>query len=51
MKRELDLCHDKEITTTMAVPCTVRTAVAGDIWSKIFEKTIVKTNCEKGLRF
>ena len=36
------LWNDKEITTTLTVPGTVRTAVGRKIWSKIPGKTCVK---------
>ena len=39
MNRRVELRNDKEITTTLTVPCTVRTAVGGKIWRKILGKT------------
>ena len=42
MNRGLELWNGKEITTTLTVSGTVRTAVERDIWSKILGKTSVK---------
>ena len=40
--RGLELWNNKEITTTLTAPGTVRTAVGRDKHSKILEKTSVK---------
>ena len=48
MKRGLKLWNDKEITTTLTAPGTVRIAVGGDIWSKRLGKTSVKELVNKG---
>ena len=48
MNRGLELWNDKEITTTLTAPGTVRTAVGRDIWSKILGKTSVKKPVNKG---
>ena len=42
MNRRAKLWNDKEITTTLIAPGTVRTAVGRKIWSKIPGKTCVK---------
>ena len=39
MDRGLKFWNYKEMTTTLTVPGTVRTAVERDIWSKILGKT------------
>ena len=44
----LDLLNNKEITTTLTAPGTVRTAVERDIWSKILGKTSVEKLLSKG---
>ena len=40
--RRVELWNDKEITTTLTLPGTIRTAVGRKIWSKTLEKTSVK---------
>ena len=42
MNRRAKLWNDKEITTTLTVPGTIRTAVGRKRWSKIPGKTCVK---------
>ena len=42
MDRTVELWNDKEITTTLTEPGSVRTAVGRKIWSKIPTKTCVK---------
>ena len=42
MNRRVELWNDKEITTTLTVHGTVRTAVGRKIWSRIPRKTCVK---------
>ena len=42
MDRGLVLWNHKEITTTLIVPGTVRTAVGRHMWIKILGKTSVK---------
>ena len=37
-----ELWNDKEITTTLTAPGTLRTAVRRNIWSKIPRKTCLK---------
>ena len=49
MNRREELWNDKEITSTLTVPGTIRTAVGRDIWSKILgenqcEETCIVTN-------
>ena len=48
INRGLELWNDKEITTTLTVPCTVGTAVGKHIWSHILGKTSVKKLVNKG---
>ena len=42
MNRGATLCNDKEISTTLTAPGTIRTAVGSEIWSKILGKTSMK---------
>ena len=42
MNRRVELWHDKEITTTLAAPGTIRIDVGRKIWSKIPRKICVK---------
>ena len=42
MSRRAELWNNKEITTTLTVPGTIRTAVGRKIWNKILGKTSVK---------
>ena len=42
MNRRVELSNDKEISTTLTAPGTIRTAVGRNILSKISRKTCVK---------
>ena len=42
MNRRVEHWNDKEITTTLAEPGTVRAAVGRKIWNKVPRKTCVK---------
>ena len=48
MNRGVELWNDKEITTTLTAPGTIRTDVGRKIWSKILRKTCVKKLVDKG---
>ena len=47
MNRREKLWNDKEITTTLTAPGTIRTAVGRKIWGKIPGKTCVKILIDK----
>ena len=42
MNRWVELWNDKEIATTLAAPCAIRTAVGRKIWSIIPRNTFIK---------
>ena len=47
MNRRVELWNDKEITTTLTAPGTIRTAVGRKIWSKISRRTCMKKLVDK----
>ena len=53
MNRGEELWNDEEIVTTPAVPCTIRTAVGREIWSKLLGKTSMTklvNKCHVGIK-
>ena len=47
MNKRVELWNDKEITTALTVPGTIRTDVGRKIWSKIPRKTCVTKLVDK----
>ena len=47
MNRSVELWNDKEITTTLTAPGTIRSAAGSKIWSKILGENQCEETCKQ----